>query len=168
MDTQLNLVLIACIAGLIAVTARLAHQSREWRPFGMSLVALAVFSVFLNRWFGFPFPNPLVNKGSNDLKLAGAMAFSMITGMFFQYLFSHFERPERYRPKWDWGCFIAPVFASPIIFIPLAGAFSSADVDLTLNRMTLPRLMIFLVAFENGFFWKAYFDLRRKEAERGR
>jgi hypothetical protein len=33
--------------------------------------------------------------------------------------------------------------------------------------MTLPRLMIFLVAFENGFFWKEYFDRKRKEVVKG-
>jgi hypothetical protein len=28
--------------------------------------------------------------------------------------------------------------------------------------------MVFFVAFENGFFWKDYFDQRRKEKARGK
>jgi peptidoglycan/LPS O-acetylase OafA/YrhL len=168
MDSRLNLILIICVVGLIAVTARQARQRGEWRPFWMNLAALAAFSLFLNRWFGFPFASPLVNKGGNDLLLAGAMATSMVIGMFAQYLYRHFESPVRYRRKWDWGCFMAPVFASPTIFIPLAAAFQNSDIDLTKDSLTLPRLMIFLVAFENGFFWKEYFDRRRKEVEKGK
>jgi hypothetical protein len=126
------------------------------------------FSIFLNRWFGFPFASPLVTKAADDLLLAGAMAICMIAGMFAQYLYRHFESPVRYRHKWDWGCFIAPVFASPIVFIPLVAAFQNSDIDLTSDRLTLPRLMIFLVAFENGFFWKEYFDRRRKGVEKGK
>ena len=152
----------------IAVRARWARQTGEWRPFWLGLVLVAAFSVFLNRWFGFPFAGPVVNKAGNDMLLTGAMAISMSAGMFAQYLYRYFESPMRYRRKWDWGCFIAPIFASPIIFIPLAAAFQNADVDLTNDRMTLPRMMIFLVAFENGFFWKEYFDRERKQIERSK
>jgi hypothetical protein len=168
MDNRLNLILAVCIVGLIAVTSRSARRTGEWRPFWMGLVALAAFSVFLNWWFGFPFASPVVKKGGNDLLLAGAMAISMVTGMFAQYLYRHFESPVRFRHKWDWGCFVAPVFASPIIFIPLAAAFQNSDIDLTKDTLTLPRLMIFLVAFENGFFWKEYFDRRQKEVGKGK
>jgi hypothetical protein len=92
----------------------------------------------------------------------------MTGGMFAQYLYRYLERPVRYRQKWDWGCFIAPIFASPIVFIPLAAAFQNVDIDLTNPRLKLPQLMIFLVAFENGFFWKEYFDRKRKQLEKGK
>ena len=169
MDSRLNLVLLFCVAGLIAVSARWARATGEWRPFWMGLLALSAFIVFLNRWFGFPFTSPVVGKaGDHDLVLAGAMGLCMVAGMFAQYLFRYFERPVRYRQKWDWGCFIAPVFASPIVFIPLAAAFQNVDIDLTNPRLKLPQLMVFLVAFENGFFWKEYFDRKRKEVGKGK
>ena len=57
--------------------------------------------------------------------------------------------------------FIAPVFASPIVFIPLLTAFQNANVDL--NRLTVPKLLIFFVAYQNGFFWKEFFDLKQRE-----
>lgn len=88
--------------------------------------------------------------------------------MFAQYLYRHFERPKRYRHKWDWGCFIAPIFASPIVFIPLAAAFQSVDIDLTKPNLKLPQLMVFFVAFENGFFWKEHYDRKQKEEEKGK
>jgi hypothetical protein len=167
MDNRLSSILLVCFVGLAVVMARWARKTGEWRPFWMSLVPLVAYGIFLNRWFGFPFEGGVAEKGGNDLVLTGALAISMIFGMLAQYLYRHFERPERNRTKWDWGCFIAPIFASPIIFIPLAAAFQNADVDLAKERMTLPRLMIFLVAFENGFFWKEYFDRKRKEVVKG-
>lgn len=124
---------------------------------------------FLNYWFAFPFRPAVVAKGGrngSDLVLAGALGICMLAGMFAQFLYRHFEREKRYRKQWDWGLFIAPIFASPIVFIPLAASFQNVDIDLTGERMTLPRLMIFLVAFENGFFWKEYFDRKRKEGEK--
>jgi hypothetical protein len=163
MDGRLNLVLIACISGLTIVTVLLARKTGTWRVFWVELLALLAFACFLNRWFGFPFASPVVSKGDNDMALAEAMAVCMVAGMLAQYLYRHFLE----RTSWDWRSFIAPLFASPIVFIPLAAAFSSSDVDLTKDRMTLPRLMIFLVAFENGFFWKEYFDRRQKEVKEG-
>jgi hypothetical protein len=88
----------------------------------------------------------------------------MLLGMLSQFLYRRFERPQRLRPTWDWGMFIAPVFASPIVFIPLLAAFQNANIDL--KDLTAPRLMIFFVAYQNGFFWKEFFD--RKQREEGR
>jgi hypothetical protein len=169
MDARLNFVLLLCVAGIIAVSARQARATGEWRTFGVGLVALAAFIFFLNYWFGFPFAGPLLAKAEDhSLLLAGAMGVCMILGMLAQYLFRYFERPGRHRPKWDWGCFVAPIFASPIVFIPLAAAFQNANIDLTKPDLKLPQLMIFLVAFENGFFWKEYFDRKRKMVEKGK
>ncbi len=46
----------------------------------------------------------------------------------------------------------------------LLAALQNADVDL--ENLTAPRMIVFLVAFENGFFWKEYFDHRRKDKEK--
>jgi peptidoglycan biosynthesis protein MviN/MurJ (putative lipid II flippase) len=167
MDNRLTSILLACFIGLAVVTVRWARKTGEWRPFWIGLVPVVAYGIFLNRWFGFPFEPHITGKGGSDLVLAGALGICMIVGMLAQYLYRHFERQERNRTKWDWGCFIAPIFASPIIFIPLAAAFQNADIDLAKQPMTLPRLMIFLVAFENGFFWKEYFDRKRKEVGKG-
>jgi hypothetical protein len=54
-----------------------------------------------------------------------------------------------------------PVLASPIVFIPLLASLQNADPDL--SRIDVPGFMIFVVAFENGFFWKEYFDNRKRK-----
>lgn len=169
MDVRLNLILVVCIAAIILLSARWARASGEWRGFWIGLAALVGFSVFLNGSFGFPFPASLVTKAEDhQLLLAGAMGLCMIGGMFAQYLYRHFERPAHHRLKWDWGCFLAPVFASPIVFIPLLAAFSNVDIDLANPRLKVPQLMVFLVAFQNGFFWKEYYDRKLREVGKGK
>jgi hypothetical protein len=168
MDGRLNLVISFCVVGIIALSARWARKTGEWRSFWIGLLALVIFVVFLNRSFGFPFASSVVEKaGDHELLLAGAMGLCMIGGMFAQYLYRYFERPLRHRQKWDWGCFVAPMFASPIVFIPLAAAFQNVDIDLTNPNLKLPQLMVFLVAFENGFFWKEHYDQKRKQLAKG-
>ena len=67
------------------------------------------------------------------------------------------------RQPFNIGRFLAPVFASPIVFIPLLGAFQSMDIDIT--NLTLPKIMVFFVAFENGFFWKEVVDNHQKRTK---
>jgi hypothetical protein len=81
-------------------------------------------------------------------------------GMVAHFLYIHYTKPLRVRPRFDFGRFLAPLLISPIVFIPVLAAFQSADVDLA--NLTLPKYMVFFVAFENGFFWKEVLENRTK------
>ena len=89
----------------------------------------------------------------------------MLLGMACHYFYTLLLKPKREREPFDLGAFLAPVFASPLVFLPLLGAFQNSQVDLV--NLTLPKFMVFFVAFENGFFWKEVVDNRRKEQEQG-
>jgi hypothetical protein len=162
MPIELGLILSISFIGLTLIFALQAYQTREWRSTGLGLVGLALFALLLNRLFGYPFSPAVVAKGPrNDLIIATALYICMLLGMFSQYIYRRFELPRRQRRKWDWGLFLAPVFASPIVFIPLFAAFSNAGIRL--ENLPGPRFMVFLVAFQNGFFWKEFFDKKQKE-----
>ena len=166
MSKEMSSLIALSLAGLLLAYGLWVRKTGEWRPFWLESGALAIFAIVLNILFGFPFPQTgVVAKGpGEDLMLAAALYLCMLLGMFSQYLYRRLEKPKRRRLKWDWGLFVAPVFASPIVFIPLLAAFQDAGIDL--KRLTSPRLMIFFVAFQNGFFWKEFFDSKQKE-ERG-
>ena len=164
MAPELTVAVGVSLVVLVVLLALSARNTGDWRGFAFELVAIVAFAVFLNRLFDFPFSPPVAAKGSSDFLLAGALLICMLLGMLSQFLYRRFERPQRLRPTWDWGMFIAPVFASPIVFIPLLAAFQNANIDL--KDLTAPRLMIFFVAYQNGFFWKEFFD--RKQREEGR
>ena len=104
---------------------------------------------------------PVARGGNgNDIYFVIVLYFFMILGMLAHNLFTRFSRPKQQRREFDLGMFFAPVFASPIIFIPLLSALQNANIDL--RDLTTAKFMVFLVAFENGFFWKEYFDNRRQ------
>ena len=84
----------------------------------------------------------------------------MILGMFAQYGFKHFSQPFSNRQNFDWGVFISPILVSPLIFLPLLAALQNSINNL--ETSTAPRYMMFLVSFQNGFFWKDFFDNYRK------
>lgn len=165
MTYQQNLLLAISLIGFLAVSTVSVKHSGLWRPYLALISGLLVFGFFLHQLFGFPQLRPEVAaKGDSGqpLVVTTALYLCMVTGMLAQHLYFHFMRGKTSRPKWDWGIFLSPVLASPIVFIPLQGALQSAGIDLMAQPQ--PRIMLFLVAFENGFFWKDFFDRQRREA----
>jgi hypothetical protein len=152
------------LVGLAALAILRFVKIKNLRSFILQISALILTAVFLNALFDFPAIAPTATgKGEpgQDVYLVIVLYICMLLGMAAQYAYTRFEQPKAGRKTFDFGLFVAPIFASPIIFIPLLAALQNADMDLT--RLTTPKMMMFFVAFENGFFWKEYFDHRRLE-----
>ena len=81
---------------------------------------------------------------------------AMILGMIAQYFYFHDVT------KLDWSSFTKPFFASPIVFLPLVSATQGSMDGLEVFEMS--DLMLLLVAFQNGFFWKMVFDRQQQQA----
>ncbi len=165
MQPEMNVLISVSMLGLIAISALTARKSGEWRPFYFTLAALLAFSLILRHYFRFPQTNVVSMGLREDWPLWIALYLCMLFGMLAQYGYRHFERPNRHRTKWDWGVFLAPVFASPIIFIPLATACMGKGFSLK-NLDDPASAMVYLVAFENGFFWKELYDKRKEAADK--
>ena len=92
------------------------------------------------------------------------MAFcylSMVFGMVAQYYYKQAQRGDKtftFEPLE----FLMPIFASPIVFIPLLTITSDMAFS---GAFSKSKLMVYLVAFQNGFFWKSFFGQRQKQAE---
>jgi hypothetical protein len=82
--------------------------------------------------------------------LIGLLYLALIAGMAAQYAF--LKSP---RARFRWPAFLKPFLASPVVFLPLLG---SLEDQLDGGPWTLSRLMLVFVAFQNGFFWKTFFD----------
>jgi hypothetical protein len=78
----------------------------------------------------------------------------MLLGMAAEYLYHYLDSKSEER-KFDWASFIKPFLVSPLVFVPLAASLQNANIDS--SRVDIPRLMVCLVAFENGFLWRGYF-----------
>ena len=88
---------------------------------------------------------------------------AMLLGMFAEYGYSQAEHGHT-RLTFVLMDFLMPVFASPIVFIPLLTI--TADMAEG-GAFTRSKLMVYLVAFQNGFFWKSFFEQRRKAVQDG-
>ncbi|MCA1392047.1 hypothetical protein I6F20_23530 [Bradyrhizobium sp. IC3123] len=81
--------------------------------------------------------------------MVGLMYLSMLLGIIAQsYYFLDHSRPT--------SSWIKAALASPIIFIPLLSSYLNTIQEM--KSISIAELMIFLVSFQNGFFWKVIFD----------
>jgi hypothetical protein len=124
------------------------------------LMALSAITVLFKVTLGFPFS--LAGRGSEvGMQMLVALYISMGLGMVAQYLHRYLELPRDKRGGFDLGQFLAPVLVSPIVFIPLYAALVNSKVDFSAEPSA--RIMFLLVSFQNGFFWKEYFDSRSRK-----
>lgn len=156
-----TLLLALEVFSLVGAATILLYQARrtprESLPLlGLILILAAVPLALL------PLDQAITARGTPDGELWFLIALygCLLLGMLAQHVYIRFSRPRRRRHKLDVGLFLAPVFASPIVFIPLLAVVQAAGVDL--YQAHAARLMLFLIAFENGFFWKTIFDQRRE------
>jgi hypothetical protein len=107
-------------------------------------------------------PRAVQTRGASDEIVAIAICYlSMVIGMMAEYGYAQAERGNK-KLEFELMSFLMPIFASPIVFIPLLTLTSEVAMG---GAFTRPKLMVYLVAFQNGFFWKSFFEQRRAEAK---
>jgi hypothetical protein len=107
-------------------------------------------------------PKAVQARGSSDEIVAIVFCYlSMVFGMMAEYGYAQAERGNK-KLEFEPMSFLMPIFASPIVFIPLLTLTSEVAIG---GAFTRPKLMVYLVAFQNGFFWKSFFEQRRAEAK---
>jgi hypothetical protein len=146
---------------ILAVYRFITSAERRIPPVLIQLAVLAAsFGVLYKLFWAH---KPIIARSpGNEVYFVIILYGCMLLGMLAHYLYTRFGQPkaERRKAKFDVGMFIAPVFASPIVFIPLLAALQNTVENLQV--LTATKMMVFFVAFENGFFWKEYFDHRLK------
>jgi formate hydrogenlyase subunit 3/multisubunit Na+/H+ antiporter MnhD subunit len=149
-------VIVAASALLLVLSS--AWQLRSRRISGvLAIIVLVLYLALLHFAFGFPSFPAEVAKGETNADagpLVLALFISMVLGMGAEYLY-HYLDSKPQETKFDWRTFVKPFLVSPMVFVPLAASLQNAKVDL--SSFNIPLLMLFLVAFENGFLWRGYF-----------
>ena len=153
----LGAVLIASAMAFAGGALYLGLRSR--RPRTIALTVLALGSGLGVTYLASP---PLVrSRGDGEGATLVVCYLAMLLGMAAHYFYAQAEAGNK-TPTIEWLPFLMPILASPIVFIPLvtlAGEVTSAG-----GVFTRARIMVYLVAFQNGFFWKHFFDQRRQRA----
>lgn len=136
------------------------------RSLGALLWAVAIIGAFLALLLraGVVFlplaEGPVARGGGEERQgaLVLLLYLAMLAGMLSHYLYARFDGPPKQDRRFDLGRLLAPVFVSPIVFLPLASIFETSGA----TQAKASHLMLFLVAFENGFFWREFFENRLK------
>lgn len=157
---QQNLLTASFIFWLFAIILEFIRAKRKpWLSSGIQLVLLFAIVYFFHRFLGYYRPlfqymnSPLVSEG---IMLTG-LYLSTVLGIVGHHLFVQIKDVgERGRPrKIRWLSLLKPLIISPIIFL----AIISELQNLGLSAKTLQAVVMqFLLAFQNGFFWKTVLD----------
>jgi hypothetical protein len=148
MSTLLSGVLAASVMGLLGCVWYVNLVRKRPRRVATT-VALTVLAALVLRY---TFPDDLEVKGAVDEILAMVFCYgAMVVGMMAQYGF-HQARTREF--GFDPAAFFMPIFASPIVFIPLLAVIGELGDS---GALATPKLMVYLIAFQNGFFWRAFF-----------
>jgi hypothetical protein len=151
----------ASTLGFIGFVAYQAIVRREVRLLLSALAFLGIIiPVLVADRVVFPpgFTPPLARGEDHKGPIVFLLYLAMLAGMLAHFAYGYLDLPKRSRRKFDLGNFLAPILVSPIVFIPLASIFESSGP----SPVSSSRLMLLLVAFENGFFWREFFANRQK------
>ena len=150
--------LLAASASMFgAVVLYLAWKSGRRRNVVAVVIALAVGGWILSAVA----PATTRTRGGGEGATLLVSYIAMVLGMMAHYVYTQVEKGQTSLTI-EWLPFFMPVLASPIVFIPLVTI--AGQVPSTGGIFTRAHVMVYLVAFQNGFFWKHFFDRRRPEA----
>jgi len=82
----------------------------------------------------------------------------MLAGMVAEHVYRYLGGGHEESGHSGWAGLAQAALVSPMVFIPLVASLRENGSSLT--KMDAATVMTFLVAFENGFLWKAYFAAR--------
>lgn len=137
---------------MLAVTSGLRAR-RPARALAGGVLAVLLWWIYVAT-----FPTAIGSRGDAETAALVVSYVAMVLGMAAHYVYAKAEAGET-TLRIEWMPFLMPILASPIVFIPLVTIAGEVGTDGSL--FSRARLMVYLVAFQNGFFWKHFFDQRR-------
>lgn len=152
----LNSLLLVSGAASAVVLLVLALRTRRPR-----VIILTLLVVALSGWIVYSVaPAAAGTRGEDDGTTLIISYVAMVLGMTSHFVYVQAERGAK-TLRFNWLSFVMPILASPIVFIPLVSL--AGEVPAVGGAFTHAKVMVYLVAFQNGFFWKHFFDQRKRD-----
>jgi hypothetical protein len=142
---------ISLLGAVITLVVYAAH--RHVRLWAVTVSLCLVYVVWY--WTPLPFQTRPATHPNDDAAVAICYT-AMLLGMATEYLYKRAESAHD-RPIFTPITFVLPVLASPIVFIPLLTIAGGVDAT---GLVSPAQLMVYFVAFQNGFFWRSFFEQR--------
>lgn len=152
----LNSLLLVSGAASAVVLLFLALRTRRPR-----VIILTLLVVALSAWIVYSVaPGTAGTRGEGDGATLIISYVAMVLGMTSHYVYVQAQQGAK-KLKFNWLAFVMPILASPIVFIPLVSL--AGEVPAVGGPFAQAKVMVYLVAFQNGFFWKHFFDQRKQD-----
>ncbi|MBA7481228.1 hypothetical protein ES707_16698 [subsurface metagenome] len=158
-DAQ-NLLVTVCLAGWFGIIlVQLARNIRGfWILFSAQSIIILATAYCLNRYFGY----------YSRLEVKGALTIGegwILCGLYVCTLLgilgnntlaqTKVRRGYDIQVKLRWVSFIKPLIISPIVFLTVLSVLNNIG---TPGNTPTTVVMQFMLAFQNGFFWKSIVD----------
>ena len=164
MPLAMTVIVGICLTA-VAIWAIIALiRARRRAPLVLAILGIISYLLVLKALFDFP-RLPSESKGAEGsiLPLVFALYLCMLGGMMAEYFYHYLDTADAKQRRFDFASFLKPFFVSPLVFVPLAASLQASN--LTSSSFDVSRLMVFLVAFENGFLWRGYFTRKMAQAQ---
>ncbi len=142
----------------IIVFELIKQRKKFWLASGIQCALILLIAYGLHRWFGYL--NSTEIKGfiniSEKWTLFGLYVFTIL-GITAQHIFVQVKglNVRGRQPKLKWMPLLKPLVVSPIIFLAVLNQLTKMGA--MANTLTAV-LTQFILAFQNGFFWKTVIE----------
>lgn len=156
--TYWTIFLISSIGIIALLTA--PKGNRRGIRITIAILALLAFAFCLYQLFPIPEGQTKGGKTSDIYPIIWLYIFTLL-GAVSRELYRFVTSGKK---KLKWRGFVAALLASPIVMIPLISVFSTFTESIA-EAPASARFMIFFIAYEHGFFWKAIMESRNEKIE---
>ncbi|GAB4181969.1 MAG: hypothetical protein Tsb002_02650 [Wenzhouxiangellaceae bacterium] len=138
-------IFVAAYGLLILIDLIVDGERRRFHA--LELLGLAFVVVLFHLTTGFPQPDERIAFGGASYgQVLALVVAGVLLGMAARYFFY-------LRNGFKWRNFLRSFLVSPIVVLPLLGMLKSGS-EWELQQV----VFIFVIAFQNGFFWRAVFN----------
>jgi len=159
MSQSMVVILGASLVGALAVLLWGFVKEKGLVSLVVGLVLLGLTVLLLHVRFGFP--SSAETKGIGDQPIAVILCYvAMLVGMVAHHFYTALAAGGR-KARNDLAGLLMPLLVSPIVFVPLLTLLGQSSVGGALDSGPL---VTYIVAFQNGFFWREVLAMRKPAA----
>ena len=161
--TQNFLVTLSLISWFGVILYEFITNREKKISFGIQFLLIFIVAYFLNRYFGY-FETIEFKSGltiSEGWILWGLYLFTLL-GIFGHHVFVQIKglKERGKQRKLRWMPILKPLIISPLIFLAVLNQLEQISVHANSLKVIITQ---FILAFQNGFFWKTVIEQLEKK-----
>lgn len=154
MDKPATMTATVCLVALFLLLVIELLIRRRLKNFGTGCLFLLIVIAILHVLTGYPAPKNSVAETAFGPTRDGLSTYVSITLVFVSSMLGIVARYAFFlRDKFNWGGILRPLCITPLVMLPTIGLFQQGE-----ELHGLQILSLSLLAFQNGFFWKAVLE----------